>query len=241
MVGISATTTTPRQPDVTATTSRQIPIDGGASVKASATVKPSVLSGDLDRLAARLRTSLAASPDSRSLQTLFEQLDLVEKLLNLKLSPEEYQRLQSLDAASMTAGWASFLGKQLAQDARPSPSFDRLQELAAALPKLQRFYETASRRDEVLVERAMAKLAETKEPLAVLITGGFHSPRITQLLKDRGVGVVVVAPRVSHETDERLYRAVLKYKSGYGSFDDVQAALHQATAAEGVSQPPVSQ
>ena len=56
----------------------------------------------------------------------------------------------------------------------------------------------------------MAKLEETGEPIATLITGGFHSPAITGLLKERGVGVVVVAPKVTQATDARLYRADLK-------------------------------
>ena len=34
---------------------------------------------------------------------------------------------------------------------------------------------------------------------------------------------MVVAPKISQATDEALYRAVLKYKSGHGSFEDVLA------------------
>ena len=67
----------------------------------------------------------------------------------------------------------------------------------------------------------MAKLRETGEPIAVLMTGGFHSPEVTQLLKDRGLAVVVVAPKVTQATDERLYEAVLKYKTGQGSLEAV--------------------
>ena len=57
----------------------------------------------------------------------------------------------------------------------------------------------------------------------MLITGGFHSPQITQQLKDQGVGLVVVAPKITHATDDRLYHAVLKYKSGHGTFEEVTA------------------
>ena len=92
------------------------------------------------------------------------------------------------------------------------------------MPKLRRFYDAVRRRDEVLVQNAVAKLSETQEPIAVLITGGFHSPHITQSLKDQGIGVIVIAPKVSQSTDERLYRAVLRFKSGRGSFDEVEAA-----------------
>jgi len=195
-------------------------------IEEGAQIKPATLAEELDQLAASLRAHLASTPESKTLQELLGQLDLAEKLLDLRLSPDEHQRFQSVNVGEMVSHWKSFLTEQLHQANLPSQSFDRLEALTTAWPTLQRFYEAAAKRDAVLVERAMAKLAETHEPLAVLITGGFHSPKITQLLKDRGVGVVVVAPKVSHETDERLYRAVLKYKSGHGSFEDVQAAVH---------------
>lgn len=208
-------------------------------IEESAQIQPSALAEELDQLAARLRTVLASTPESQTLQTLLAQLDLMEKLVELRLSPEEYQRFQALSSTGeWLARWDTFLTEQLAHDAMPVPSFHRLEELNAALPTLERFYEAAHRRDAVLVEHAMAKVAETGEPIAVLITGGFHSPKITQLLKEQGVGLVVVAPRVSQATDERLYRAVLRYKSGHGTFEEVQAAVNGELAShQGVGTP----
>lgn len=197
-------------------------------LKTSALVKPSVLARELDGLSSRLRRSLALSPESRTLQTILEQLSLLEKLVDLQLSPEDYQRLDFTNLAERLSQWAAFLDEQLLEYALPRPPgalVEEFEALTAALPTLQRFYEAARTRDEVLVERTLAKLADTQEPLAALITGGFHSRRITQLLKERGAGVVVITPRVSTASDERLYRAVLKYKSGYGTFDEVKAAI----------------
>ena len=61
----------------------------------------------------------------------------------------------------------------------------------------------------------------------MLITGGFHAPQIAKRLTDQGVGVVCVAPKINTPTNEQLYRAVLKYKSGHGTFEDVEAVAHQ--------------
>jgi len=91
------------------------------------------------------------------------------------------------------------------------------------VPVFQRFYKTAQTRDEVLVKRALAKIAELREPCAVLITGGFHAPRINQLLREQGAGVITIAPKVSHAPNEQLYHAVLKYKSGRIPLAEVEA------------------
>jgi hypothetical protein len=90
--------------------------------------------------------------------------------------------------------------------------------------QLLRFYEAAQARDEALIANTLAKLRESGERTAVLITGGFHAPAIAKRFKEQGLGLVVVATKVGHgTTDERLYHAVLKYKSGHGSLAEVQA------------------
>ncbi len=47
------------------------------------------------------------------------------------------------------------------------------------------------------------------------------------MLQEQDLGVVVVTPTMTQATDERLYRAVLKYKSGHGSYDDVLKAAEK--------------
>ena len=160
----------------------------------------------------------------------------MEKLLALRLSPSEYEQFHALSFAGTFPAWAEFLNSQCVRQGLPLNPFSRLDELEAALPTLQQFYAVASTRDEALVARALAKLEETHEPLAVLITGGFHSPQITKRLTEQGLGVVVVAPKVTQPTNERLYQAVLKYKSGHGSFKEVEAAAAATQLAESSKQ-----
>lgn len=197
-------------------------------VEHASRVNPAALANELQVLSNQLREVIASStPESQALQQIAGELELVERMLALQLSPSEYQQLQLVDFKEACSRWSQFLNAHPTADGWSGHSLGDLQRLQEVFPLFQRFYETTQRRDEVLVQRAVAKVKESREPLAVLITGGFHSPRITQLLQDRGVGVVVVAPKVSQATNDQLYRAVLKYKSGHGTFADVQAAANQ--------------
>ncbi len=188
-----------------------------------AELNPAALATELGQAAEALKASLASSPDSRELIAIHEQVDLVDKLLGFRLSPEEYGRLHTIGHAAMLPAWETGLHRLLTAHALSTRSFPRLEEFDSRLAALRRFYEAANQRDEALVANAIAKLQETREPLAVLITGGFHSPAITRLLTAQGVRVVVVAPKVGEETNEQLYEAVLKYKSGHGSLEEVMA------------------
>ena len=204
-------------------------------VTQSAGINPSALSDELEQLAGRVRAQLSAAPESRQLSDIDVQVDLVQKLADLALAPDEYARFQALtsnpergEAESkddgMCAGWARGLNDLQARHNLARSAFERLTFLQGMLPTVQRFYTAANDRDQALIDNTLAKLRRSGERVAVLITGGFHAPRITELLKAEGVGVAVVAPKVTQATDEQLYRAVLKYKSGRGAFEEVEAA-----------------
>jgi len=193
----------------------------------SSQIDSTILATELPRAAAELRRGLSVSAESRELNQILEELDLVEKLLELGLSPDEQARLKTVDLGTIASRWERFVNAQRAQDGLPPASFEAVKVFQAQVPVLERFYQAAQERDGRLVQNALAKLRETGEPLAVLITGGFHAPEIGRLLKAAGVATVLVTPKVSAPTDERLYRAIVKYKSGHGSFEEVMALAGQ--------------
>ena len=205
-------------------------------VTQSARIAPAILSDELEQLAGRLRKQLTLSPDSRQLSAIDEQVDLIKKLVDLELAPDEYQKFQALPSAGLCAGWARALNDLLAQHGLARRTFDRLAGLEAMLPTIQRFYDAANDRDQALADNALAKMRESGERMAVLITGGFHAPRVAQLLKQEGAGLVVVAPKVTQATNEQLYHAVLRYKSGHGSFEDVMAAANHTAKTQNIVQ-----
>ncbi len=201
-------------------------------LKRQAQIEPAALAVELDLVVEALHEALASTPGRRQLRRALRQLDLLEKLVDLTWSPQDYQRFQPADAASLGSEGARFLSDELLRQGLPPRDFSRAGELAPALPALVRFYEVARARDEALVRNALAKVEASREPIAALIAGGFHARQMTRMFVDRGVGLVVVAPKVDQPTDERLYRAVLKYKSGHGSLQEVMALAEPSRVAE---------
>jgi methylmalonyl-CoA mutase cobalamin-binding subunit len=194
-------------------------------VKESAQVNTTALADELEVFAAHLSQQLASNAAGRQLLTILETVVLLDKLIRLDLSPAEYQQLHGMDLAPYWTQWDTFLQQQLKHAGLPPQSFAAgLRDLGAQLPTLWRFYEVAQERDEQLVANAVQQLQARGEPMAVLITGGFHGPRITELLKQRGVATLLLMPKVGRPTDERLYQAVIRYKNGQGgSLEEVMA------------------
>lgn len=172
------------------------------------------LSRELDRLANALMMSMTTSEAANDLLKVDAELMLIERLAELQLSPEDYRRLQALATDGMFARWARVVNAAESTAGLPATDFSRLSLVDAGLPTLRRFYDVSTRRDAALVDNAVEKLKATQARVAVLITGGFHAPAITDSLKSRGMGVLVLAPNVGQHAEDDVYRAVVKYKSG---------------------------
>ena len=89
--------------------------------------------------------------------------------------------------------------------------------LSEALPKLEgwlgdfeAFYKVANLRDQILSENILKKVITEREPVSVLIAGGFHKDRLIKKMTSLGLSVLVVAPRFGSETSYDKYFQILK-------------------------------
>ncbi len=82
--------------------------------------------------------------------------------------------------------------------------------LDASLTQAARFYDVAAARDQEMVRRALAKMDEEHQQVAVLIAGGFHTDHLSQLLAAEHLQVAVITPWVEQATDESRYTELLK-------------------------------
>lgn len=205
-----------------------------AYVQEGERLDPAALSNELEQIATAIRAQRSTTPAQQALTQLVDEVGLISRLVGLSLSPDDFQRVRSLDLHGLADRWQGWLATTSPAGAPEAPAMAGLRALEPHLPQLVHFYGLAFRRDEVLSHNTLAKLRESGASLAVLITGGFHSPRITQQMQEAGIRIVTVTPKSTQATDEKLYRAVLKYKSGHGSLEEV---LTLSTTASGTPAP----
>jgi GMP synthase-like glutamine amidotransferase len=132
--------------------------------------------------------ALARTPEQRRLLDVFEDVRLAEKLLRHELGDRE---------------WAAHRARRA--------------DMSALLPRetlapFEKFYEIAEARNEKLVDNLLkhsalstqsvndSSLITHDSSLAVLISGGFHTPGLREALAARGVNHVVLRPRIGRVT-----------------------------------------
>ncbi len=163
---------------------------------------------EIEKLEGLLLEKFAASDAEKTLVQKLGDLDLLEKMLRLELSRREYaralagrERLQSFVAAS-----------------RP---------LAGALEKAYGFYEVSLQRDETLVENllkiqdggwggedgekqlAPSALRPPPSRIFILYSGGFHTPGIEEILRQKGIGYAVFSPRITGTDHGEMYQRAM--------------------------------
>ena len=76
-----------------------------------------------------------------------------------------------------------------------------------------KFYQLAKQRDHVFLRKIKGYTDQERANVVALITGGFHTSNLAELLHKEGFSFMTVIPLVTEETDEELYHSVLKYKT----------------------------
>jgi len=157
--------------------------------------------------------ALIRNRDQKRLYQISKNLKIMEEFLQIHMTPEEFDYFQANKKDFVTLNWAKFLDKALKKYkiARTVPTF--MSPIDKNLEQLESFYTIARKRDEAFIKNSIAKMNAEKLDLAVLITGGFHTPQLTQMFKEEGMSYAVISPRITEPTDPELYHEVLKYKS----------------------------
>lgn len=157
----------------------------------------------------KIKVASFTNADQRRLNEIAKSSQILSKILNLELTPEDYEYFKANRLQFLTSSWVSFLTEKcssynLQMQASTSNLIDE------NLNALDGFYQLGVEREKAFIKNMVNKMNESGEKLAVLITGGFHTPGITQMLKDKGYSYVVATPVITQKSDSSIYFSVLR-------------------------------
>ncbi|MEI7752110.1 MAG: hypothetical protein WCJ71_08480, partial [Candidatus Omnitrophota bacterium] len=146
---------------------------------------------EMDALEEGLIQKLARSEEEKALVQKLGNFDLLEKLLRLEVSRPEYE-------------------KALARSEALNVFVKDSANLRKALDKAYYFYEVSLKRDRALIDNALSlSVRRTPYAVQVLITGGFHTPGIEEILRQKGIGYAVFTPRITKVDHGEMYQNVM--------------------------------
>ncbi len=181
---------------------------------------PKRLFEEIRTVFARMLDTLAKTPRQRELLAIYRDEELVRKLLNLELPRREWReavaKQQELGMDVMVERLKT-IGALVSKESNlPLSSFETKkvseafrQEVMGIQAAAFGFYDAARRREDVFYQKIEEVMTRNAESKAVLVTGGFHTDGITDLLREHQVSYGILTPRLLEKSDENLYRSVM--------------------------------
>ncbi len=158
---------------------------------------------EIDQLEESLKEKMFRNQEERDLDRLFRFLEIYEKMFDFSLTKEQadffYQHRQEFKAETFGTFLRPLLEKYHFDGEIKGISLDFLD---GDLLKIERFYQAALKRDNVLISYAISKMEAENQPVSIIVTGGFHTPGIERALRERGYSYFVIAPRLTKAINE---------------------------------------
>jgi len=152
---------------------------------------------------------LLAGDAPRKLRAIDRYVALLDTAFRIRMSAEEFEAFRANETDFATASYLAFVNRLLAE----AGAFEDLVPYRDALEKaktpLEAFYDSVRERDFAFVRNTSKALAAEKESVAILITGGYHTPHLKKLLREDGFSYAVLTPAVSTETNQAKYEELL--------------------------------
>ncbi len=136
-------------------------------------------------------------------------IDLLTKAYQIKLTSKEFDLLVSNESLFPTSGWEAFLNDKLIETGRGDHLIAYKDSLEKNLRFIRRFYKLVEDRDMAFVENASSWMDKDSAKAAFLITGGYHTQHLAELMRQKNISYIVLTPYVTSETNQEKYEKLL--------------------------------
>ncbi len=156
---------------------------------------------EMQEMALKLEKQILKTADQKMLAQFFHILEIDKGLFDFSLTAENATDFYGMRDSFRHEIWKDKLTPLLRKYGYEKlfAQLD-LAKIDSDLPKVEAFYELALRRDQVLMGHMLEEMSERHETLALLITGGFHTPGMEKILRSKGVSYMVITPEISKES-----------------------------------------
>ncbi|MBN1621174.1 MAG: tetratricopeptide repeat protein [Endomicrobiales bacterium] len=199
-------------------------------LETSQNLNPLELIREEQRLLNEIRIRLALSQSERDVIFLIEFTKYLKDYLSYKISADDYEYVRN-NLSDYELLWAKYIGNDKLAGITPHIellneyygvnikrnecilSNCKIEDRVQGIEDRTQLTETAKPEDAVdaKMENSISALLNNAEEIVVLITGGFHTPGLCELMRERSVPYLVITPNVTQETGfaEDVYSELL--------------------------------
>lgn len=150
--------------------------------------------------------------NQRKLYGLSKNLDILRKMFKLELVKDDYLYYKNHKDDFKIKSFIDFIKVQAPRYGIRFYEEPTLVKIDENLPIIEEFYEVAIIRDPVLIDNMLTEMEKKGLNMCVLITGGFHTKGVTEILKERDLAYTVISPRITKKQEDNPYIDIMTNK-----------------------------
>ncbi|MCB1194849.1 hypothetical protein KDK77_01570 [bacterium] len=158
-----------------------------------------------DMLLEKIESALYENASQKKLIELSSDFLILEKLLTLKASKKQLNYFRTNKEKFSETLFVDYL-KEYAPVYQIAVNLNlNFDIISQRIQMADEFYDSAVKRNAALIENTIAEMDLEDTNVAILITGGFHTEGITEILKERGISYTVLSPIISEQPENTHY------------------------------------
>ncbi|GEM_PF-3737732 len=181
----------------------------GATLEEFSAIDLDSIAEELSRAEDDAYAKLLTEDDQWLARGIDRYLGLLQTAYRIQMSTREFAffKINEPDFASMRH--LAFINRKLAENGYAEELVPYRTILETGKTALGAFYDSVEQRDFAFIRNAERIMKAEKQDTAVLISGGYHTPHLKHLLREKGYSYAVLTPVVTSATNQAKYERLL--------------------------------
>jgi hypothetical protein len=177
---------------------------------------------EIDILTEYILENLFENNDQRKLYHLSQNITLLKKLFLLEMNRKDFNDYTQNKNAFQSQKFKSFIEEKAKN--HPISNIEEIRKLPIKnldqyQPDAELFYSTANQRDQILVHNTLKAMKESRNSVAIMITGGYHTEGVKEIFKEKNIAYALLSPRITQDDPNNPYVQILsEQKSTFEEF-----------------------
>ena len=156
--------------------------------------------------------TLYQNENQRKLFVFSRNVSILYRMFKLELQRADYYHYGKHKSNFNVDSFLSFIKVQAGSFGINYAENPDVYEIDKNRPIIEEFYDVAIIRDQILLDNTLARMDRQGVDVAVIITGGFHSEGITNIMQEEKIAYAVISPRITEVQDYNPYIDVMTNK-----------------------------
>ncbi|MFH1553145.1 MAG: hypothetical protein ABID83_05890 [Candidatus Omnitrophota bacterium] len=180
---------------------------------------------EIDLVEKRLKKKLFKDETQEKLDKYSAMLDMFINLVNIELTNEDYELFKAYSEEFSIDDVLSFM-ERLCDKYNLNYDIDGIPvQISEQIPKMIDFYEIAMVRDNALIDNTINRMEKEGTDRCVLIAGGFHTKGIKNILERKGISYAVVTPKITKDVETPYIKVLTNQRTSLEDIITESAAM----------------